>query len=235
MENWTKETDKGRMIDVVYFDFQKAFHTVPHQRFLLKFRSMGVVDGLLLWITNLLTGREQCVPIGSGTAGGIHENEASLVHQSVCDLCQTAHSRLRISVAPWLQTNIKRLERVQRASTKRVSGISNLSYRDRLAFLNLPPLHYRLDRADLILAFRLLCDGLDESVAGKLFNMAPNLNLRVHSLKLVKDIPKTDSRRFFFTQRLMNLWNSLTETVISSPSLDIFKKRMDDNLNIGLF
>jgi len=32
LDKWTKRLDKGRQVDVVYTDFEKAFDKVPHKR-----------------------------------------------------------------------------------------------------------------------------------------------------------------------------------------------------------
>ena len=42
--------DKGRIVDVVYLDFQKAFHKAPHRRFFANARACGVAGRLVNWI-----------------------------------------------------------------------------------------------------------------------------------------------------------------------------------------
>jgi len=39
MELWTESLDQGNPIDVIYFDFRKAFDSVPHARLLLKLQT----------------------------------------------------------------------------------------------------------------------------------------------------------------------------------------------------
>ena len=41
-------------MDVVYFDFQKAFDEVPHQRFLIKLKAHGVGNDVINWIEKRL-------------------------------------------------------------------------------------------------------------------------------------------------------------------------------------
>ena len=41
-EYWTEVLQQGDSIDVVYFDFKKAFNSVPHQRLLLTLKSYGI-------------------------------------------------------------------------------------------------------------------------------------------------------------------------------------------------
>ena len=51
----------GKVIDVIYLDFAKAFDKVPHQRLLYKLEKYGVGGKLLQWIKMWLTGGSQRV------------------------------------------------------------------------------------------------------------------------------------------------------------------------------
>ena len=59
--DWTAQLDSGGQVDVIYTDFAKAFDTVPHQRLLLKIKTYNIDTDLLLWITDFLCNRKQCV------------------------------------------------------------------------------------------------------------------------------------------------------------------------------
>jgi len=50
---------------------------------------------------------------------------------------------------------------------------------------------------------------------------------RGHSLKLVNNRYHYDLRKFSFASRIVNVWNSLPEIVISADTTDIFKRRLD--------
>ena len=50
LEEITKWVDDGSPVDVIYFDFQKAFDKVPHQRLISKLKSHGMVNSLINWI-----------------------------------------------------------------------------------------------------------------------------------------------------------------------------------------
>ncbi|TRZ17218.1 hypothetical protein HGM15179_009891 [Zosterops borbonicus] len=54
---------------------------------------------------------------------------------------------------------------------------------------------------------------------------------RGHSLKLCQGKYRLDMRKKFFTERVIKYWNSLSREVVESPSLDMFKKRLDMALN----
>ena len=58
MEHWTKEIQLGHPIDVLYFDFKKAFDKVPHERLLIKLKAHGITGKLLDWIRLFLQGRK---------------------------------------------------------------------------------------------------------------------------------------------------------------------------------
>jgi hypothetical protein len=47
------------VVDSIYFDFSKAFDTVPHQRLRVKLEAYSIHGNLLSWIEAFLTGREQ--------------------------------------------------------------------------------------------------------------------------------------------------------------------------------
>ena len=46
----TKWVDDESPVDVVYFDFQKAFDKVPHQRLLFKLKAHGIGNYVINWI-----------------------------------------------------------------------------------------------------------------------------------------------------------------------------------------
>jgi ribonuclease P/MRP protein subunit RPP40 len=47
----------------VYFDFQKAFDCVSHEKLLLKLQKLGVNGRALAWARSFLTGRRQRVKV----------------------------------------------------------------------------------------------------------------------------------------------------------------------------
>ena len=65
MEDFTVYIDNGHLIDVIYFDFRKAFDQVPHRRLLYKLLSYGFTGNLLGWITDFLENRIQNVCVGN--------------------------------------------------------------------------------------------------------------------------------------------------------------------------
>ena len=53
----------GGVVDSIYFDFSKAFDTVPHKRLSMKMNAYGIEGKLLKWIKEFLTERQQVVRV----------------------------------------------------------------------------------------------------------------------------------------------------------------------------
>ena len=60
----TSEYDQGNLVEMILFDFKKAFDMVPHSVLLDKLFSLGFRDPLLGWFRDFLTGRNMSVVIG---------------------------------------------------------------------------------------------------------------------------------------------------------------------------
>ena len=129
--------------------------------------------------------------------------------------------------SPHLEKDITLLENVQRRATKIVKDLRNVEYPERLKILNLTRLEDRRTRGDMILTYRLL-NGLEDIDYRKFFTLDDRTyNLRGHSKKLKKFGPSLDVRRHFFSQRVINKWNALTEEEVTAPNTRVFKLRYD--------
>ena len=63
LDTCTDSLAAGDVVDVIYFDFAKAFDKVPHQRLLQKLQCYGIKHGPLKWISSFLTDRHQIVKV----------------------------------------------------------------------------------------------------------------------------------------------------------------------------
>lgn len=133
--------------------------------------------------------------------------------------------------SPSTVSEIKLLEGVQRRATKMLKGYENLEYEDRLRKLGLPTLEYRRLRADLIQVYRLF-SGIDKVSPEHFFSIQEDLTrpfTRGHSRKLFKGRYFRRLRKDSFAFRVVNPWNSLNEHIVMSPTLNMFKSRLNDH------
>ena len=72
----------GGVVDCIYFDFAKAFDTVPHCRLLKKLESYGIKGKLLKWIEGFLKDRYQTVKV-NGAESNISEVLSGIPQGSV--------------------------------------------------------------------------------------------------------------------------------------------------------
>lgn len=69
-ENISASMDSGNTVDLVLFDYSKAFDVVCHQILIAKLQSIGIDGQLLKWIASFLTGREMQVSVKGHLSGG---------------------------------------------------------------------------------------------------------------------------------------------------------------------
>jgi len=129
---------------------------------------------------------------------------------------------------PWKIAHKKLLEGVQRRATKRVQGLKDLTYTDRLKYLGLPTLEYRRLRQDMITVFKLV-HGLEDISPDDLLSLDHNTRTRGHSFKLAKEHTKLYRTRQFFRHRVVTTWNSLPSDVADSPSINAFKTNINNH------
>ena len=55
---------EGGCADILYFDFSKAFDSVPHHRLLIKLKGFGIPDYILDILEDFLVGRSMRVKVG---------------------------------------------------------------------------------------------------------------------------------------------------------------------------
>ena len=128
---------------------------------------------------------------------------------------------------PHRQGNIYAIEAVQRRATKLIPGFSNLEYTERLKKLNLTTLVCRRARGDMLETFKHLNGQYNSAPILHLDSRTRGTTTRGHQLKLEKGRSRLDVRKHFFTQRVVNLWNALPVNLVSAPTVNAFKNRLD--------
>ena len=137
---------------------------------------------------------------------------------------------LEYSSPVWSPSNIgdqKFIENVQRRATKLIPSISELPYPQRLKRLGLPSLQYRRLRADVIQVYKII-HGIDRIEISMFFKLANDERTRGHRYKIVKQRCRTNKRKNFFSNRIVDTWNSLPPEIVESPNINTFKSRLNE-------
>ncbi|CAO4387443.1 unnamed protein product [Caenorhabditis nigoni] len=64
INDWTDALDAGKQVDILYFDYAKAFDRVPHCRLLDKLLELKFNRNLICWIKSFLINRVFRVKVG---------------------------------------------------------------------------------------------------------------------------------------------------------------------------
>jgi ribonuclease P/MRP protein subunit RPP40 len=124
-----------------------------------------------------------------------------------------------------LQKDIDLIEGVQRRATKLVVGTKGMSYEERLKFLDMTTLETRRVRGDLIEVLKIL-KGMEDVKKEQFFTKEKGCT-RGHELKLFKPSCRLDCRKYAFSNRVINMWNSLPSDVIACNTVYSFKHKID--------
>ena len=129
---------------------------------------------------------------------------------------------------PTYVTDSNNVESVQRRATRWITELSDLPYHARLQHLNLPALAYRRHRADMIMTYNILHHNLDINPSN-FFQLHTSTATRGHNYKIYKPHAAKNIRNHFFAIRVINHWNNLPWAAVNSPSINDFKRNIDDH------
>ena len=129
------------------------------------------------------------------------------------------------------QGDIKELEKIQKRATKLVINFRKMPYKDRLMHLNLPTLKYRRLRGDMIEVFKIMHNIYDSEVSPNL-RYYPKSNTRGNKYKLLNHTFHYELRKYSFSARIVNIWNSLPNTVVEVDTVCLFKAHLDVDVDV---
>ena len=129
---------------------------------------------------------------------------------------------------PYLKKDINLLERVQRQVTKHVHTIKHLTYSERCIAFGLSTLVSRRERGDLIQMYKII-----NNIDHVSWHTKPTLrppSPRHRSYYVGEMVKNCDIRNKFFTNRIVNQWNKLSDHIIGAKTVYSFKARLDKSL-----
>ena len=126
---------------------------------------------------------------------------------------------------PYYINEIIKIEAVQRAFTKSIGNLRLYTYHERLVILKLDSLQCRRLKTDLIMCYKILYGMVDINTSC-FFKRSLYDSTRGNSLKLAKLQVVSERDKNFFTNSVINIWNALPDTIVTSCSVSIFKRNI---------
>jgi hypothetical protein len=153
-----------------------------------------------------------------------HSHDRSLMMKAYCIYVRPLVEYCSAVWSPHTHCLFDKIEKVQRFFTRNIAGLKNLSYEERLKILRLQSLERRRLFIDLVLCYKILNGKIDCELSN-IFTINTNTRSRGHPLyKLYKRQCSCDITKFYFTNRVVNLWGNLPDYVVMATSVSTFKK-----------
>ena len=123
---------------------------------------------------------------------------------------------------PYKLCEIKKIEAIQRRFTKKLSGMENISYMQRLKILKADTLELRRIKADIIMYYKII-HGCVTITSSNYFKLKADVHTRGQALMIYKETCKNNCQKYAFKNRSANIWNKLPSSVVNAPNLKAFK------------
>jgi len=123
---------------------------------------------------------------------------------------------------------------VQRWFTKRIKSLSNLTYDERLIKLGNDRFELHRLRTDLLMCYKILLHSIDLHQED-FFTMSSIIKTRGNSYKLIVPNCTINARAIYFSVRIINVWNRLSDEMVDASSVSSFNyKLINTDLKFGL-
>ena len=131
--------------------------------------------------------------------------------------------------SPHLKNDISQIESVQKNFTRRLCQRSNIkysSYEDRLKIFKLETLESRRVKNDLVMLYKIVNQIVDINFSSLFqFSSFGGYSMRRHKLH-IRCLHNFKSNQNFFSCRVVSVWNSLPEDIVTSCTLSVFRRKL---------
>jgi len=101
-----------------------------------------------------------------------------------------------------------------------------MQYSDRLACLNLESLQTRRLKCDLKMCYKITHNEM-AILNDDFFVFSKFTHTRGHNYKLFKGCSRVNTHKYFFSNRVVEIWNALPSTLVVASSSNVFKQMLD--------
>ena len=129
-----------------------------------------------------------------------------------------------------LSNRLDLIENVQRNFAKQQLGLYCMNYCYRLYFCNIEPLEVRRLHNDVIMLYKILHSHVSVNM-NNCTSLSHTNYTRGNIHKLYKFRAKLDVRKFFYANRIVDVWNSLNNRVVACSKINNFVKNLK-NVNM---
>ena len=126
---------------------------------------------------------------------------------------------------PYRKKDINTLDRIQRRGNNIIPELRDISYGERLTECSLTTLETRRLKGDQIEVFMIL-NGYENVDKYVFLSLKKDSRTRGHEVKLVQDQCRLDIRKYSFSQKTINEWNTLSTDCVTASSVNRFKNKV---------
>ena len=154
-----------------------------------------------------------------------HSRDHSVLVKAFCTYVRPLLEYCSVVWSPHYYYLIDKIEGVQRFFTKKLERLGNTPYPTRLILLQLESLEYRRLIHDLVLCYKIQHRLIDTELYHA-FPLSAYTTTRGHLFKLYKVQCSIDATKYFFSNRIIDVWNALPVSVVTSHTIASFKQQL---------
>ena len=141
------------------------------------------------------------------------------------------------SWSPWTMTDKEVLEKVQKRAVAMVTNFKAKDYENKLREAGMITLEKRRERGDQIMMYKIMTgkEDVPHSIWFQKMTELGNNGVATRAATGTLNVKqpgqsKTDIRRNFFSQRVVEKWNNLPDSVKQAETVNTFKNRLDESM-----